>query len=279
MKKEVEEIQVLLRYETDRHLVGVKFIKDEIEYENCDVKEATHQMFFCMMVKAATIGHSLKVRKQHIYCSAASKVLGFEEITDEDFSGECQYKRMFYENRKIAKDVADNTPYIHHKVYGMIVQPLEKYNVEPDIVISFSNPYTAMRIMQGYAWKYGVPCHLNFKGMGGICTELMANAYKCHDISVSLLCSGTRFAGNWRDEEVGVAFPYDVFKGVLEGIRNTMNLFESDTKKQEIMKRAREQTWNVDVIMGDNYYGSSLGVAKMGVKGYRKKKEKKCQNS
>ncbi|CDD07712.1 putative uncharacterized protein [Dorea sp. CAG:317] len=275
MKKEVIEFRTLLEFEKNRRLVGVKFLFSEQEYESLHVREATHQMFFCMMIKAATMGHSMKVKKEHIYCSAASEVLGFTEPCQEVRTGKQQYERNMYGTRDAALDIACDTPYLSHKVYGMCIQPLEVFEEKPDIVLAFCRPYTAMRIIQGYSYQYGMAKQIRFAGMGGICTELMARSYKNQDMNVSFLCSGTRFAGEWKDDEVGIAFPFKMFLQVLNGVRDTMNTFEPDDKKEEILQRARINGITLNVEMGTNYHGSSLGVAQMGVTGYRRKKEKK----
>jgi uncharacterized protein (DUF169 family) len=265
------EFQVLLHYEKDRHLVGIKFIRTKEEYDLTAVREASHQMFFCMFVKAATVGHSFKIRDEHIYCSAAAEVLGFRTPDSDVVSGKIAYNRKFYETECIAAKMGAETPYLTEPVYGMVVQPVENYEDEPDIVLSFSNAYTAMRIMQAYSYKYGYGRNIRTAGMGGICTELTASAYKNQDMNVSFLCSGTRFAGAWRDDEVGISFPYKVFHAVLDGLFETMNNFESDEKKEEIYRRAEKAGMNLTIRYGENYHGSSLGVAQMGVKGYRQK--------
>ena len=36
------------------------------------------------------------------------------------------------------------------KTYGLLIQPLNAFNLYPDIVILMVNPYQAMRIQQGY---------------------------------------------------------------------------------------------------------------------------------
>lgn len=275
MRKEVMEFQTLLEFEKSRKIVGVKFLYTEQEYRRCNVKEATHQMFFCMMVKAATVGHSMKVRKEHIYCSAASEVLGFTEPPWDVRTGKQQYERNMYGTEEAASDIANCTPYLQHDVYGMCIQPLEEFEQEPDMVLAFCSPYTTMRIVQGYSYYYGMAKQIRFAGMGGICTELMARSYGNQDINISFLCSGTRFAAEWKDEEVGVAFPYKMFLCILEGVRNTLNTFEPDDKKEEILQRAEKNQIQLNVEKGTNYHGSSLGVAKMGVIGYRKKNEKK----
>ena len=272
VKREAEEFCTLLKYERDRRLVGVKFLFSKEDYDRLEIKEATHQMFFCMMVKAGAKGHRMKVKKEHIYCSSAAEVLGFAKPSSETKSGEAFLKENLYGSREVAESIARNTPFLTHSAYGMWIQPLELCEKEPDIVMSFCQPYTAMRIMQAYSYEYGFAEKLRFAGMGGVCTELMARSYQNQDINVSFLCSGTRFAGAWRDDEVGISFPYPVFRKVLDGLWKTMNTYEPDDEKAEILQRARSNGVTVDIEFGKNYHDSSLGVARMGVKGYRSKK-------
>lgn len=275
MKKETKEFRTYLEFEKDRHLVGVKFLFTRQEYLACPVNEATHQMFFCMMVKSAVVGHSMKVAKEHIYCSAASDVLGFTEPGEDIRNGKTAYQRRFYGTPEIAKEVSQRIPYLHHQVYGMCIRPLEECEQEPDVVMAFCKPYTAMRIIQGYSYIFGVDRQIQTVGMGGICTELMAGAYQRQDMNASFLCSGTRFAGSWRDDEVGMSFPYVMFLKVLDGVKQTADTFEPDEKKEEIQERGKILEVPVKLEMGTNYHKSSLGVARMGVTGYYPRKRKK----
>ena len=40
---------------------------------------------------------------------------------------------------------------------GVSVAPIEQLNDFPDVTIIVTNPYNAMRIIQGYAYFYGMP--------------------------------------------------------------------------------------------------------------------------
>lgn len=275
MEQEVQEFQTLLKFEKDRHLVGIKFLFSQKEYEEIQVKEASHQMFFCMMVKAAAVGHCMKVRQEHLYCPAAAEVLGFAKPDEDTRSGKTALRRNFYGSEEVARDVSSQIPYLEHTVYGMCIQPLEQWEEEPDVVLMFCIPYTAMRIIQGYTYKYGIAKNICLAGMSGICTELMAGAYWRQDLNISFLCSGTRLAGSWRDEELGIAVPYSMFSKILDGVRDTLNTYEPDEKKEEILERAKERGVSETITMGTNYHGSSIGVARMGVEGYRPKKRRK----
>lgn len=271
MNYKLSQYLASLKYESNRHLVGVQFLFDKNEYDQIDIPEATHQLFFCMMIKIATSGKSLKVTKKHMYCTAAAQILGFSTIDEDVLSGETPYKRNMYCSLDVSKSISEQTPYLKHKIYGMIVQPLELFKTEPHIVVSISNPYTAMRIIQSYSYKFGFAQNIKFAGMGGLCTELVARSYYNNDINVSLLCSNSRFSTAWNDDEMGVSMPYSMFLDVIDGVLETLNLFEPDNKKAEIIARAQTLNVDVDVQMGNNYFDSCLGVAKMGVVGYHRK--------
>lgn len=270
-KNIIQQLTSGLAFAPDRRIIGVSFIKDEHTYQNEKASESTHQLFFCIMVKVAASGKGIKVKKEHFYCTAAAKVLGFADVSEEIRSGQSFYERGMYESRKAAALIGNNIPYLQHTPYGMVIKPLEEFETPPDIVIIVSNAYTAMRIVQGYSYKYGHNQEISMTGMGGMCTELMARAYYNQNMNVSLLCSNTRFSGNWRDDELGIAMPGSMFKEVARGVLETMNLFEPDYKKREIIERAKKQDVKLDVELGGNYYNSCLGVTKMGVEGYRKK--------
>lgn len=264
-----------LKYESDRQLVGVQFVFSKKEYDSSFMPEATHQLFFCMMVKIAASGKMMKIKKEHLYCSAAQSILGFSIPKQEVLSGKIPYERGMYCSPEIAEAVQRETPYLEHHPYGMLIASLEQFEFEPDVVISISKPYTAMRIVQSYAYLYGRPQNLHIVGMGGICTELMAQAYQSQDINLSFLCSNTRFSGNWRDDEVGIAMPYHLFLDVKAAVVQTTNLFESDKKKTEIELRVKRNDQSIvttlEIKKESNYYHSCLGVAKLGTEGYHKK--------
>lgn len=276
MNIDLTDFQNCLEYEHNRKLTGVKFIFSEQDYDTCTVPEASHQLFFCMMVKIGASGKHMKVKKEHIYCSAARQILGFSSPTLDILSGKTPYERGMYCSQSIAENVQQQLPYLEHRPFGMLIGPVETFEAIPDIVLSISSPYTAMRILQAYAYLYGSPANLRMAGMGGVCTELMAQAYKSQDINLSLLCSNTRFSCSWKDHEVGIAMPYTMFDKVKDSVVQTMNIFESHQKKRDILRRV-EQTGSTaempPVHIDSNYFDSCLGVAKPGVTGYHKRGE------
>lgn len=243
MKQEAIEFQTLLKFADRRHIVAVKFFHSEEDYSEVRAPELTHQLFYCLMVKAAAVGKLFKASKKNLYCPAAASALGFE-TSDEN-----------------------------RRVYGLKMGPLELFDEEPDLVICICNAYVAMRIMQAYKFKRGVPKHLSFAGMSGFCTELSAASLANNDISFSLLCSNTRFSAAWNDDEMGISMPYDCFLDVLEGLWKTVDVYEPKSKKLEILERAKANGIECSFELDKNYYDSCLGAAKIGVTEYVSRKK------
>lgn len=268
LSDEILEFRTLLEYDKDRRPVGIRFIRTDEDYDSLNVRELKHQLFYCLMIKAANVGHSFKASLKNLYCPFAAEMLGFIEPSRESLSPDRHVERGFYDNLNIAEQVISERPYLSEPISGLLVQPLEDMISDPDVVISISRPYTAMRIMQAYTFKHGISKSSRFSGMSGFCTELTAMAQKNDDIVFSLLCSNARFSAAWRDDEVGVAFPYRLFTDILEGIRKTLDVYETDAHKKEILQRAEVNGLDIELEMGKNYFDSCMGCAEIGQKEY-----------
>ena len=121
--------------------------------------------------------------------------------------------------------------------YGILVQPIEKYNdMRPDVVLIISRPREMMRVMQGYTYHYGITKNISMSENQGMCVEATAYPLINNTINVSLLCSGTRFLANWSENEVAIGMPFSMFSNVVDGICNTINSVEMDERKQKISK-------------------------------------------
>ena len=209
---------------------------------------------FCIMVKLATMGRALKAKEEHINCPGATRALGLTE-PDADFrSGNRYFSFNLYEDLSAAKATTDTVRLISRETYGVAVRPLALQPKAPDVVLIICNPYQAMRIIQGYGYHFGPAPQIRNNGMQGVCSELAARAFQMQDISVSLLCSGTRFSCTWKDAELGVSMPFAMFPKVFDGVVRTINGADSDKKKKKIIERSGRDSSGLDVKLGTAYY-------------------------
>lgn len=254
IQKKINELGCVL--DLKRRIVGVKFVFTKEEFDNIDVKQVNNKMSYCNTVKFASKGKGFKANIDNFFCKASARALGLMEVDNQITSGKEYYSYRMYNSLGIAKNVQKHVTYIDHKIYGVVVQPLEKFQTDPDIVIMIINPYQAMRIVQGYAYHYGVAKNIQFTGNQGLCSECTATPYEANDLNISLLCANTRFAAKWNENELGIGMPFSVFLTVTDGVLKTINPSEPDAVKKIIMDRAEKQNHNIDIALGTSYYRS-----------------------
>lgn len=241
--------------ELDYKVVGIKFLFDKGEYDLFPAKEHTHRMSYCTVVKKASDGECQKVRQDHQACPGGSVALGFTKPNDDNISGRRRYLQKTYCNMGISRKVSKNMVYCEHTLYGIAVMPLEKYDIEPDVVIIVCNPFNAMRISQGYAYKYGHIENIKFAGMQAICQECTSLPYENDQLNISMLCSGTRMLGRWREDELAVGMPFRYLLDIVEGIKNTVNPLERNKNKKIIEKKLIDNQLNgqLEILFNENY--------------------------
>jgi uncharacterized protein (DUF169 family) len=207
------------------------------------------------MVRLATQGKALKASGNNLSCLAGARALGLKEIDAYHRSGQSGKKLGLYRDMPTAKRTRDGMSYCDHQAFGIMVKPLEDYDSEPDVVIIVSHPYNIMRIVQGYSYYSGIQSAFKMTGNQAICSESTAYPYLSNDINVSLLCIGTRHKAGWGDHELAVGFPISLFNKIVDGVMNTVNIMDSNKKKEVIEKKLLENKIDdLEIKYNFNYY-------------------------
>lgn len=217
-----------------RKIVGIRFLFTKEEFESVDAKILKKPIYFCQMVNAATRGNVVKGDSSAQGCPAAAIALGIKGPDEFQRSGRRAFANCLYHDLGTAKQSRDRQTRCDHIAYGVLIKPLEQYNpdeVPPHVVHIITNPYHAMRIIQGYTYFYGIKTDFKMSGLQAICTESTAYPYMSNDINLSMLCGGTRDACKWKDDELNVSIPYSKLALTIEGTLRTMNLEDPDDKK------------------------------------------------
>jgi len=255
IKTMVQNLNCVLGLE--RHIVGIKFIFNKNEFDLSAVPQVRYKLSYCNMVKLAALGKSLKADLNNFLCIGSAKALGLIKPDSNAISGNVYYSFGLYDSLCTARNVQKDVTFLDHEAYGVVVMPLEKFEVQPDIVITIVNPYQSMRILQGYAYHHGAAKNIKMAGNSGICSECTATPYDTNDMNLSLLCSNTRFAAKWSDDEIGVGMPFSMFDKVYDGIINTIRPCEPNKRKMRIIAKCKESGIKIDIGMGGNYFKST----------------------
>lgn len=259
----VERVQCAL--DLKRRIVGVRFLFDRDEYDAADARPAAAKMPYCVMVKRATRGHSLKADAEAFGCPGAARALGIDE-PGEFFTSGRHYRRLgLYKDLAVAKNMRSNMVICGHRAHGVLVKPVEEHATAPDVVLMVVNPFQAMRLVQGYTYQYGYHTAYQVAGNQAVCSECTAYPLEKGAINVSMLCAGTRHMAGWGDDEMGIGLPFNRFLDMVDGLYATVNATEPDRKKRRIQARL-DGCGRTDLAVeyGRNYYSGLYVSAKDG---------------
>lgn len=238
-----------------RKIIGVKFLFSEEEYLKADAKALVKGLHYCVMVKSAMSGKSIKANINGFKCNASSKALGIAIPDESCLSGRHFMNLGLYQDLTIAKSVRNDITYCSHRAYGVLLKPLDEFIETPDVVIMMTTPSNAMRMIQGYSYRFGTQKCFKMVGSQALCSECTAYPYEKNDINVSMLCSGTRFFAKWEKEELGIGIPFNKFVDTAEGVFQTINATETKSEKLLIAKKLHENNISsMKINFNRNYY-------------------------
>lgn len=240
--------------ELERSAVGIKLLKTKEEYETVDAIVLKKTINYCQMVAAATKGNCIKAKSEDFKCRSGARVLGIDSEDPKNSHGENWARLGLYKDAGLSKAVRKELAYLKDDYYGVLLQPIEKMNNFPDVILVAANPYNAMRVIQGYAYWYGMPKSINMIGNQAICLECSARPIAIQDMNVSMLCIGTRHRAGWKDNEMAIGIPKGQFADVVEGLMSTLNQMENDSNKAIIDRKLRDKNIPFEIHYGYNYY-------------------------
>lgn len=196
-------------------------------------------LFYCAAVRRAARGEAFRLTLHDIACDTAPRILGLEPgFRDNDFV-ESYVTAGLYRDRPTADAALADVCTLDATAH-LIVAPLRHFldGVLPDVVIVAATPYVAMRLVQASAF-HGHLVRCEPLGMHGICSECTALAYATQQMTVSLLCSGTRHEAGWDDAHLGVGIPYALLGEIVDGLVTSIERFETDERKSAMQAACR----------------------------------------
>lgn len=254
-KLQQQVVKMNCALELNRKIAGVKFLFNLDEFKSAAARQVKNKMAYCVMVKQAMTGEALKATGEDMACMGGARATGLIEHDNYSKSGQNGKALGLYRDMATAKNTVDGMSFCNHRAYGIMVKPLDEWEEEPDVVIMVTNAYNTMRIVQAYSYFYGIQTRFKMTGNQAICSESTAYPYLSNDINVSLLCIGTRHKAAWKDDELAVAFPFNRFEKISEGLMETINIMDNNEKKAIIEKKIQaNHIENFAIKYNYNYY-------------------------
>ena len=106
-------------------IVGVKFIRSKDEFDQIEIDPMKGKLKYCVMVKKAASGSSLKAGINNFGCMGAVAALGVGNLVKRSLEN---YLRLgLYANQDIAKQAMEDVTKVKQNIYGVMLMPLEHF--------------------------------------------------------------------------------------------------------------------------------------------------------
>ncbi len=206
--------------------LAIKLIHDESEIpEACKrpQKDLNAKNFLCQNFKVArSYGWTIAVMKDDCICKLARLVYGWDSYSQEVAEWGHQFDIGLYsKDLEISQKLEKELFYFNNKYQGMVISPLTRTKVVPDVIQIYCLPAQAMRLIQAYLYMQGGVMNFSSAGRIGSCHEGIIKPILTNQPQIVLLGNGDRVWGGAQDSEILFSLPSSQLFLILEGLKKT----------------------------------------------------------
>ncbi|MHA1724475.1 MAG: DUF169 domain-containing protein [Promethearchaeota archaeon] len=206
--------------------LAIKLIKDRSEIPpNCKTpqKDLNTKNFLCQNFKVSrSYGWTMAVMKEDCICKVARMVYKWDDYTKEIEEWAHQFNVGLYSkdletSRKLKKELH----FLKEKYEGLIISPLTRTKIVPDIMQIYCLPAQAMRLIQAYLYMEGGVMTFTAAGRIGSCHDGVIKPFLINKPQLVILGNGDRVWGGAEDAEILFSLPTSCLSLILEGLEKT----------------------------------------------------------
>lgn len=181
------------------------------------------QNFVCQNFKMArSYGWTMEVRQEDINCLLVRAIYGWEPVTEETVKWSNEFSVGLYARDTMTSEkLAKHLYRFEAPIQGLVISPLLKTKVAPDVVLMYCLPAQAMRFIQAYLYMEGGVLDFSSAGRIGSCHEGVVKSIVTGQPQLVLLGNGDRIWGGAQDDEVLFACPHAKLDMLMEGLAAT----------------------------------------------------------
>jgi uncharacterized protein (DUF169 family) len=180
------------------------------------------QVTICQGVTLARVyGWPVGLTQEDLICIPGMLVFGFTPAADPIMElGQLFCEVGFHQDLGPALKEVESLPRFQPQEVGAVyLCPLERLNLDPEVVVVYGNPAQLMRLIQAATFSLGKRVSGEFGGKVE-CSEYLIAPYRTGEIKVALPGMGDRIFSMTQDDEMVVAFPGKFLEGLLVGLKD-----------------------------------------------------------
>lgn len=203
--------------------LAIKLIKSETEIPIKSRSPKSHlklQNYLCQnFLMSRTYGWTIAVTAEDCACQLARAVLGWDPMTEKSN----KLMHLFFvgryaENLEISKTFEKHICVLKNKIIGLVISPLTRTKIEPDVVQIYCMPAQAMRLIQSYLYFQGENFEFTSAGRMASCHEGVVKTFLTDQPQLIILGNGDRVWGGAQDSELMFSIPKSKLELIINGL-------------------------------------------------------------
>ncbi len=206
--------------------IAIKLIKNESEIppnSRSPKKDLKNQNFICQNFSIVRrYGWTLKITEDDCICRLARAVYGWDTPSEEIAEWAHQFNIGLYaKDLETSKKLQKHLYTFNNEYMGLVISPLTRTKVVPDVVQIYCLPAQAMRLTQAYLYMEGGILEFTDAGRVGSCHIGVIKTFQTDNPQLVILGNGDRIWGGTEDYEVMYSIPRTKVDIIIEGLEAT----------------------------------------------------------
>jgi len=206
--------------------IAIKIVYDRselLEHYKRPLKDLKVKNFICQNFKISrTYGWTMAITEEDCTCKVARTIYRWDPITDDSLRFAAQFSTKLYSNNEeISLKWFEKLYMLEKKCKGLIISPLTRTKIIPDVIQVYCNPAQAMRLIQSYLYYEGGTMEFTAAGRGGSCQEGVIKTILTGKPQLVILGNGDRVWGGAEDDEIMFSIPKEKLELICNGLKAT----------------------------------------------------------
>jgi uncharacterized protein (DUF169 family) len=211
-------LEMILRPKT--YPLAVKLVKDESGFPP-KTRRPEGKLAICQALTISRkYGWTMGITGEDNACPGSNLAYGWPTPEDDSLLEQFFLFAGYVANEAGAKKIVaeiDRLPL--RECGGMVISPLTRTKIVPDVILVYGNPAQIMRLIQGAMYKEGKRVRSDLSGVVASCTGGIIRARNTGEVQVAILGNGDRIFAASQDDEMLFAIPAPKAGEIIEGMR------------------------------------------------------------
>ena len=203
--------------------LAIKLVKSEEEFPEKTRRPSQFNMKITMcqgFTMSRRIGWTMGLTAEDMKCTPNLIAYGFAELEDPKAFIEAFRAMDYYETDEATARMVAGIPTLKPGEYaGVVVSPLTRTKVTPDLALIYCNSAQAMRLTQAAIYKTGERVTSSHSGFGASCIEGVLRTFLTKKPNVVIPGAGDRIFAATQDHEVAFALPGEMIEDTVGSLK------------------------------------------------------------